>query len=110
MGIPAVGDIVVVPFSFSDGSAVKMRPALIVAAADHRDAIVCQLTSRAYSSKQAIAITEVDFAAGRLPLDSFVRPEKLFTASYSSIGDTLAVLHPSTIASVRNTIAKLFTD
>jgi len=40
------GDVVVLPFPFSDLSAVKRRPALVVAALTGEDVILCQITSR----------------------------------------------------------------
>ena len=38
------GDVVVVPFPFSDLSQSKRRPALIIASLEGDDAILCQIT------------------------------------------------------------------
>jgi hypothetical protein len=40
------GDVVVIPFSFSDLSQSKRRPALIVAQFEGKDVILCQITSK----------------------------------------------------------------
>jgi len=40
------GDIVVVPFPFSDLSNSKRRPALVIADLTGDDVILCQITSR----------------------------------------------------------------
>jgi hypothetical protein len=40
------GDVVVAPFPFSDLSAAKKRPALVVASLTGDDVILCQITSQ----------------------------------------------------------------
>lgn len=80
MGTLVKGDVVVIPFPFSDLSATKRRPALVLAALSGDDIILCQITSRATTNSNAIAITSNDFVEGSLHLDSNVRPERLFTA------------------------------
>jgi mRNA interferase MazF len=75
-----VGNVVVVTFPFSDLSGKKLRPALVVAQAEFGNLILCQITSKAYTSKKAIKITATDFSNGSLPITSYVRPDKLFTA------------------------------
>ena len=39
------GDVVVVPFPFSDLSQAKRRPALVISKLDGDDLILCQITS-----------------------------------------------------------------
>jgi len=39
------GDVVVVPFPFSDLTAAKRRPALVIAELSGDDLILCQITS-----------------------------------------------------------------
>lgn len=80
MGRFVKGDIVVIPFPFSDLSAAKRRPALVLAVLPGDDVILCQITSRSVSSSYAISIAASDFADGGLRQDSNVRPERLFTA------------------------------
>lgn len=80
MGKLVVGDIVVVTFPFSDLSDKKLRPALVVAQAEFNNIILCQITSKPYTSKKAIQINEADFSKGSLPIVSYARPDKLFTA------------------------------
>jgi mRNA interferase MazF len=41
------GDVVVVPFPFSDLSNAKRRPALVLAELNKNDLILCLITSRA---------------------------------------------------------------
>jgi len=46
MGRFVKGDVVVMPFPYSDLSATKKRPALVIAALDGDDVILCQITSQ----------------------------------------------------------------
>src|SRR6266436_9650606 len=78
-----VGSIVLVTFPFSNLRGKKIRPALVLAQVEFDNLILCQITSKSYSSKTAISIEQSDFAEGMLPLKSFVRPDKLFTADAS---------------------------
>ena len=75
---PTVGHIVLVPFS--DLSASKLRPALVLAKAGRGDWICVQITSNPYSDSKAIEIDEHDFSTGSLNRVSYARPGKLFTA------------------------------
>lgn len=78
MGLLAAGQVVVLPFPFSDLSRNKYRPVLVLADACRGDWIACQITSNPYSDSRALALTELDFANGRLAHTSYVRPGKLF--------------------------------
>jgi hypothetical protein len=54
MGRFVKGDVVVVPFLFSDLSAAKKRPALVVASLTGEDVILCQITSQTVSDAYVI--------------------------------------------------------
>lgn len=75
-----VGNIVLVSFPFSNLKGYKIRPALVLAQVEFDNLILCQITSKSYSSKTAISIEQSDFKEGRLPVKSYVRPDKIFTA------------------------------
>ena len=49
------------------------------------DIILCQITSRATFDKYAIPIFENDFLEGKLSVDSFIKPNKIFTADKNII-------------------------
>lgn len=74
------GDVVVIPFPFSDLTQAKRRPALIVADLEGDDLILCQITSQSTSDSYAITITDNDFKSGTLKQQSNVRPNRIFTA------------------------------
>lgn len=83
MVAPSVGDVVLVKFPFSDLSASKLRPAVILASVDKNDWILCQVTSNPYSDARAVEIADPDFDSGSLARISFARPGKLFSANTS---------------------------
>ena len=77
----AIGEVVLVPFPFSDLSLSKVRPAVCLADAGRGDWVLCQITSNPYSDPKAVPLDATDFASGGLLVSSFARPGKLFTAN-----------------------------
>jgi mRNA interferase MazF len=74
------GDVVVIPFPFSDLSQSKRRPALIIAQLEGDDAILCQITSKNINDDYSLSIDDADFLSGTLNQPSNIRPNRLFTA------------------------------
>lgn len=74
------GDVVVIPFPFSDLSQSKRRPALVIAPLEGNDAILCQITSKNIRDTYAISIDDADFTSGSLRQPGNIRPNRLFTA------------------------------
>jgi len=81
------GDVVVIPFPFSDLSQAKRRPALVLAKLDGDDLVLCQITSQATRDRYSISLEAEDFSEGRLSQSSSIRPNRLFT------GDRAIVLY-----------------
>ncbi len=80
MGRFVKGDVVVVPFPFSDLTRAKRRPALVVARVSDEDVILCQITSRDVRDGYALSLGDADFQEGGLKRPSNVRPNRIFTA------------------------------
>ncbi len=74
------GDVVVVPFPFSDLTQSKRRPALVVSKIEGDDLILCQITSQSVKDSYAISLDDKDFETGSLKQTSNVRPNRIFTA------------------------------
>ena len=74
------GDVVVVPFPFSDLSQAKRRPALVLATLQGNDVILCQITSQSVRDDYAISLAEADFLTGSLRQESNICPNRVFTA------------------------------
>lgn len=104
----AVGTIVLVSFPFSNLKGQKVRPALVLANVEFGNLILCQITSKPYSSKSAIRIDLSDFSKGQLPIISFVRPDKLFTADTSIIKKIAGKLTDKKFRAILKKIRNLF--
>src|SRR3989338_10104734 len=108
MGKFAVGSVVLVTFPFSNLKGQKIRPALVLANVEFNNLILCQITSKPYTSKISIRLKSTDFATGGLPVVSYVRPDKLFTADTTIIKNTVGQLTAITMNAVLNNIRGLF--
>jgi mRNA interferase MazF len=67
------GDVVAVPFPFSDLSEFKRRFALVVAEITGDDVILCQITSQLFSDEYSISIDNQDFTGGSILHPSDIR-------------------------------------
>jgi mRNA interferase MazF len=86
MGKFVKGDIVVIPFPYSDLTESKRRPALIVSEITGDDIILCQITSQSSPKDHfVIPIAEFSFENGKLPVASFIRPNRIFTTDNNLI-------------------------
>ena len=109
MGKFVVGDVVAVPFPFSDLSGKKLRPAVILAIIEHDDLILCQITSNSFASKRAIKISDADFLDGGLPHASHIRPDRLFSAESTIIQKRKGRLRPQRLQMLLKSVRALFT-
>ena len=75
------GDIVIVPFPFSDLSNFKKRPALVISTLQGDDLILCQITSQNILDEYAIPLSNEDLTSGSLKRKSNIRPNRIFTAT-----------------------------
>jgi len=79
------GDIVVVPFPFSNLSQAKKRPAFVVNKLVGDDLVLCQITSQTIKDKYSISLKKTDFLLGNLLVNSNIRPNRIFTADKNII-------------------------
>jgi len=102
------GDIVVVPFPFSDLSGNKKRPALVLADLAGDDIILCQITSQQSKDIYAIPLNSADFKNGSLPIDSNIRPTRIFTADKNIIIRKAGTVNVSVMTSVSKVLEAIF--
>jgi len=107
VGTFTVGQVVVLPFPFSDLSQKKLRPALLLAEAGRGDWIACQITSNPYADTLAITLTESEFAEGGLQRVSYLRPGKLFTCHESLPVNTAGLLNKAALQQARTAVIQL---
>ena len=108
MGKFTVGSVVLVTFPFSNLKGQKIRPTLVLANVEFNNLILCQITSKPYTSKISICLKPTDFATGGLPIISYIRPDKLFTADTTIIKKTIGQLTAKTKNAVLKNIRALF--
>ena len=77
------GDILLVPFPFSDLSHVKRRPVLVISndAYNNRseDVITCGITSNPKDNEYSMIINNENLIEGQIPKPSRIKIDKLFT-------------------------------
>ena len=94
------GDVIIIPFPFSDLSGSKRRPALVLADLPGDDIILCQITSKQNKDIFAVDLNSADFITGSLPVASSIRPSRIFTADKNIIIRKTGSINPSIIAKV----------
>ena len=105
---PVIGEVVVLPFPQTDLKVGKRRPALVVADLTGDDLILCQITSQSRRDTYSVPLISSDFESGRLNIDSFVRPNRLFTVDHAVVIYTAAKIKAHKLDEVRAKIRQLF--
>ncbi|MDF9800146.1 mRNA interferase MazF [Catalinimonas alkaloidigena] len=101
------GDVIVLPFPFSDLSASKRRPALVLADLMGSDIILCQITSQHTKDAYAISLTDSDMINGSLKKASNIRPNRIFTADKNIILYKIGSIASAKSQEVRNKIIEI---
>lgn len=107
---PVKGDIVVLPFPFSDLTTTKKRPAFVATNLDGDDIILCQITSNARFDKYSIQLNTEHFDIGCLETNSIIRPNKIFTADKSIISYKIGSVKGSKVKEVEETLIRIFRE
>lgn len=83
--MPERGDLLLVPFPFTDLSAAKRRPVPALTASDsYGDFIALPVTSR-QQSEHGLTIAPTDMVSGRLPAPSWIRTNRNVTLNSSLV-------------------------
>jgi mRNA interferase MazF len=103
------GDVVVMPFPYSDLTSAKRRPALVVGELDGDDLVVCQITSkRRPADKYSIELTNRTMKTGHIDVDSWIKAGRIFTADSHLIVRKIGTVDDKTLAVVLSTIISIF--
>ena len=101
------GEVVVVPFPFTDLTSAKVRPALVLAALSRGDLILCQITSQSAGHPEALPILSTDFETGGLQRHSFALPHRLVTANEVCVRRAVGRLKPDKLSEIRERICAI---
>ncbi len=102
------GDVVVLPFPFSDLSTSKKRPALVAANIEGDDCILCQITSTTFDKQYLIKLENSDFKQGKLNNSSSIKINKLFTANKEIIKYKIGLLNKSKMNTISDQLCQMF--
>ncbi|MCX6963214.1 MAG: type II toxin-antitoxin system PemK/MazF family toxin [Verrucomicrobia bacterium] len=101
------GDVVVVPFPFTDLTSQKVRPALVLASLDRGDVLLCQITSKPFTHRHLIRVDEADFCEGALPRQSYLLPQRLVTASKGIVRRRAGKITERKLSDIRHAVCQV---
>lgn len=91
------GDIVFIPFPFSDLSKSKNRPVLVITTPDvYGDFIGMAMTSQGHHI-QSLPIATRDYVSSPLPKPTWIRTDKIFTFNDSLVTRVIGTLSEMTV-------------
>ncbi|HLC86886.1 MAG TPA: type II toxin-antitoxin system PemK/MazF family toxin [Candidatus Nanoarchaeia archaeon] len=103
------GDVIILPFPYTDLSTAKKRPALVIATLKGENIILAQITTNKRDDEDLISLGKKDFASGFLKHDSFVMLSIIFTAEISTIAYKIGKLKQEKIKQVEEKLCEIFT-
>ena len=105
------GDILIVPFPFSDLSKIMQRPVLVLSNQAYNrtseDIVTCGITSNLKDSKYSILIDNKDMLEGKIPVKSRIKVDKLFTLQKSIIKKKIGRVNKEIFDMVKIEISRL---
>lgn len=102
------GDVVIIPFTFTDNSNKKLRPAIVVTDQMRKDIVLCQITSRPVNDDYAIPLSNIDFLQGTLRQDSWIRVNKIFTMDVQDILKVIGTIDTNKRIEIQDKLLELF--
>lgn len=106
------GDLVLVPFPFTDLTAAKSRPALVLSVRAYndtaKDVILCGVTSNLANAAHSVLLDGSALAEGTLPRPSRVKVDKVVTLAQSLVRKRVARIDAVTMAMVMREFESLF--
>ena len=103
------GEVVVLPFPYTDLSSVKKRPALVIATLRGNNVVLAQITTSQRDDEDLISLSKKDFASGFLKCDSFIMASLIFTADGSKVEYKAGKIKQEKIKEVQNKLCEIFT-
>ena len=105
------GEILLVPFPFTNLSSIKKRPVLVISTSEYNkkneDIITCGITSNLKDNECSILLTNKELLKGLLPKESRIKVDKLFTLEKSIVQRKFGKVKPSVLLEVRKELFKI---
>lgn len=105
------GEVIILPFPFSDLKSEKRRPALVVSIPWKDQVVLCQITTKNTRPEYQIPLTKEDFIHGDLEKDvCYIRPDHLFTADPEIIDYSVGMLKKEKLDNVIEVIMTILVE
>ena len=106
------GEVVIVPFPFSDLSSFKRRPVLVMSNNDYNakadDIVVCGITSVMRDQPYSIVFDNEDLMVGEIPKMSRIKADKFFTIKQTKVVKSIALVSEKTLNKTKDEMLRLF--
>ena len=103
-----IGDVVWVPLPYTNLTAQKGRPVLVLADVGDDDWIVCRITTKPTLYPRSVPLSPGDMQWGRLRAGSKARPDRLFTLDEKIFERTIGRLTDAKTNQILTAIRRLF--
>ena len=105
------GEIVIIPFPFSDLTSIKQRPVLILSNNRYNDKaediVTCGITSNLKNAEFSVIVNNKDLICGGIPVKSRIKADKIFTLKQSLIKKKIAKVNDNILNQIKKEIQKL---
>ena len=105
------GEVVLIPFPFTDLSQVKRRPVLILSSSRHnrdsRDFISCGITSNLGNRRNSVMLDPSEMVDGSIPARSRIKYDKVFTVEKGLVLRGLGKVSSHKLSQVRSGLMSL---
>jgi len=109
--MPEQGDIVLIPIPFTDLSAQKRRPVIVISNDTHNrkttDIVVVAMTSNPAQTEYSFSINSSDLDSGTLNHPGQVRVDKIYTLSQAIVVRTFGRVNDETLQRIRDMLQDL---
>lgn len=102
------GDIIVIPFPFTDLSNSRRRPALVLANLEGDDIVICEITSIMRKDSYVVFLENKELESGKLKTRSIIRPNRMLTIHKSKINYKFGKIRDSKLKEVLEKIKIVF--
>ncbi|MDP2691382.1 MAG: type II toxin-antitoxin system PemK/MazF family toxin [bacterium] len=98
------GNIVIVPFPFTDLSTTKVRPALVIVDQFGQDVLLCPISSQHTLKSHERVLQKMDYIGPPLPISSGVKFRHLFSLHAALILKKHSAITSQTMKEITNQI------
>jgi len=102
------GEVVLLPFPFSDIPVSKKRPVVVLADHDSVGGFVCTaVTSSTEEIGNRVELAQSDFVQGTLPKKSWVRVSKVYTVNVDAVVGRFGTLTEDALGRIRTAVCEV---